>query len=228
LRSKTNGVDPLVVRNGVFRLAWERLLPTNSELILYRIEPKEHGFSLRGTLPSAELYASMLDSPGHFDYMIEGSLSFLVDPTALPGLLDSGLIMDQPSLLAWNDRTAEEMADFVARRLRQYAEDPAELDMILATGATPRIIAELERTFPALESISLRVRVADFPDFTLYRHAAALYESYLERKRLAVENVLQAEAAAGAKSKLRFEELEKYGELLTKFPILLEYLAVEK
>jgi hypothetical protein len=27
---------------------------------------------------------------------------------------------------------------------------------------------------------------------------------------------------------LKFEELEKYGELLTKYPILLEYMALEK
>jgi len=29
-------------------------------------------------------------------------------------------------------------------------------------------------------------------------------------------------------SQLRFEELGKYGELLTKYPILLDYMALEK
>jgi hypothetical protein len=128
---------------------------------------------------------------------------------------------------AWEEKTASEMADFVALRLRAYADDPAELDRILFAGSTPRLIADIERAFPDVESVSCTIKTARFPDFALYRTAKTLYESYLERRRSIITDAASDAASVDIRSRLRFEELERYGELLEKHPILLKYLAIE-
>ena len=46
------------------------------------------------------------------------------------------------------------------------------------------------------------------------------------REHIQNENLLRPETRVA--SSIRLDELEKYGELLTKYPILLQYLALEK
>jgi hypothetical protein len=227
LRSKTSGVDPVVLRNGHFRWAWERVLPTNATIELFRIEAIERDIKANGTLPSAEVYSTMTGSTTDFSYEITGKLAFMTKSESLPILVAERAVSDQAALDAWEERTAAEITDFIARRLRAYAEDPAELDRILGAGSTPRLIADIERAFPDVESVSCVVKTARFPDLALYRMAKGLYEYYLQRRRSIIAASASEAATADVKSRLRFEALERYGELLEKHPILLKYLAIE-
>ena len=227
LRSKTSGVDAEVIRGGRFRWAWERLLPTNAAIELFRIEMVERDIAASGSLPSAEVYATMTGSAADFSFEVVGKLSFTTKPEALPILVAERAIFNQAALDAWEERTAAEMAEFVTRRLRAYAEDPAELDRILSSGSTPRLIADLERAFPDVEAVSCVVKTARFPDLALYRTAKGLYEYYLQRRRSIIAAAASDAAGVDVKARLRFEELERYGELLEKHPILLKYLAIE-
>lgn len=227
LRSKTSGVDPTVLRSGRFRWAWERLLPTNTTIELFKIDTVERNVTATGALPSAEVYATMTGSTTDFSYEVQGTVSFTTKPESLPILAAERAIADQAALDAWEERTGGEMGDFVARRLRAYADDPAELDRILVAGSTPRLTADIERAFPDVESVSVVIKTARFPDMALYRTAKGLYEYYLQRRRAVIASAASDAASVDVKSRLRLEELEKYGELLEKHPILLKYLAIE-
>lgn len=229
LRSKTGGVDPRVLRNGDFRWAWERLLPTNAAVAVFTLASVEKEFSASGSLPNAAAYAPYAGAdPSSFSYDVAGRVSFSLRPDSLPALVSSGAFSDQASLDAWLARTAEAAARHAVRRLHAYAEDPEDLGLIAASGTSPRLLSDLERAFPDAENVSVSVSRAKFPDYALYGLGKKLYAAYVEQKGVALEGDVRLEAAAALRSRARFEELEKYGELLAKYPSLLHYLAIEK
>ncbi len=227
MRSKTGGVDAAVLRNGEFRWAWERLLPTNAVVITFVPKTVEKSLEVSGTLPSADLYAELIGAAGDFSYEMQGGFSFSVRGEALPRLAADKNILDQDALDAWQSAAAEDMAAFAARRLRTYAEDPADAELLLGASVHPRLLADLERAFPEVAVHSFSLRRVRFPDLALYGAAKALYQEYLAGQRV----LWTAEAAeAGEKNvalRKRLDELSRYGELLTKYPVLLEYLAIE-
>ncbi|HCM26159.1 MAG: hypothetical protein A2Z99_11850 [Treponema sp. GWB1_62_6] len=227
LSSKTGGVDPLVLRGGSYRWAWERLFPTNAKITPFLIETMVKELSASGRLPSAEQYSAIAAVEDDFSYSIVGSLTFSLKPESLPRVVADQGVRDQAGLDAWEERTGAAAADFATRRLASYAEDSEELDRIMAAGSAPRLQDDLETAFPDLRIVSCILRVAEFPDLALYREARKLYEEYLERRRAFLSSSVRTAAGADAASRLRFEELERYGELLTKYPVLLKYLAIE-
>ncbi len=227
LSSKTGGVDPLVLRGGTFRWAWERLLPTNAKTTPFLIETMAKDLSASGRLPLAEQFAAITATEDDFSFSVQGMLRFSLKPESLPKLVAEQGVRDQASLDAWEERSATEAADFAVRRLAAIADDAEELDYIITAGSAPRLVDELEKNFADLRILACTLRVVDFPDLALYREARKLYEEYLERRRVALTPAVRTAAGADAASRLRLEELERYGELLTKYPVLLKYLAIE-
>jgi hypothetical protein len=75
-----------------------------------------------------------------------------------------------------------------------------------------------------VENLSYVIRSAKMPDFALYATARALYGDYLKRQQELLEAEIAGRAERSLEALFRFEELEKYGELLTKYPVLLQYL----
>lgn len=227
MRSKTGGVDAVTLRNGEFRWAWERLLPTNAVVITFVPKTVEKNLEVSGTLPSADLYAELIGAAGDFSYEIQGTFSFSVKGDALPRMAANMNILDQDALDAWQRVAAEDMAAFAVRRLRAYAEDSADAELLLGPSVHPRLLADMERAFPEVTLHSFSLRRIRFPDLALYGAAKALYQEYLAGQRV----LWTTEAAeAGEKNvalRKRLDELSRYGELLTKYPALLDYLAIE-
>jgi hypothetical protein len=65
------------------------------------------------------------------------------------------------------------------------------------------------------------------PNFTLYRHLGELYSDFLALQRQYMQEGLREQAQSRIDALLRLEELERYGALLTRYPLLIEYLAIE-
>jgi hypothetical protein len=55
-----------------------------------------------------------------------------------------------------------------------------------------------------------------------------LYEEFLEKQREYVAEAMGRKAESRIENQIRFDELERYGELLSKYPPLLQYLELEK
>lgn len=227
VRSKTSGVHARVIRNGEFHWLWERLLPTNATLTEFTLKRVTKTISTSGELPSTAPYTAILGDEVDFSYRIDGEVSFTPRADSLPKLSETVPIADQADLDSWMEKEASTVADFTVRRVLQYAEDSSELERIAAVGATPRLVADIERAFPHLENVSCTFTSVRLPDFELYETAKTLYRDYTEKKRSALAQAAEAAASEAVKSRLRYEELERYGELLSKYPILLKYLAIE-
>ncbi|MDR3162218.1 MAG: hypothetical protein LBU28_11485 [Spirochaetaceae bacterium] len=226
MRSKTHGLDPEPIREGRFRWVWYKLIPTNVLISVYSLKTIDVPIRFETSLPSAEIYASLSGLAADFSYKIDGVISFTLRADSLPSLISAHHITDEAGLREYEDRLAEDIRTFVVQRIRDYAADEDKIEELL--GLTPsRLQDDIAKSFPAIENLSCSIHAAHLPDIALYHSTQALYKDYLDRQRELLQPEVTALADRHLSSLLRLDELAKYGELLTKYPMLLQYLSLE-
>ncbi|MCL2558497.1 MAG: hypothetical protein FWE09_08455 [Treponema sp.] len=225
LISRSHGVDGRLVTAGEFRWIWQRLIPTNSRMLSFRRTVAHRQFSDSGALPSGRIYAAFLGIQEDFSWEISGSLSFRLRSSALIPLVESGLAQDQAELDAYMGALADEMRAVV---IGWFDRDAARgTQALLTLGEIPALSAEIERRFPSVEGFSLRIVSARLPDFELYEQARAQHREFIAMQREHVESGMAAMAADRLWAFSRIAELELYGDLLSRFPVLLDLLSIE-
>ena len=230
MRSKTHGLDNQIIRDGEFRWVWYKLIPTNANVSIYTIEPVKHSIRSSGSLNSGKIYASLAGLEADFSWEITGELSFNLRPEILPELTDREKIQDNDGLREAEKNIAARIEAIVLNRIRAYAEDGDErrMESIIMAASIPELNREIERAFPEIENLNCTLRTVRYPDFTLYQSVRLLYREYIERQNAILSPGVGAEADRRINSRLRMDELTMYGELLTKYPILLDYMILEK
>jgi hypothetical protein len=228
MRSKTHGVDPRIIREGEFRWVWYKLIPTNVKTEVFSLNRLSRSVRSSGSLPSGGVYASLAGLQADFSWEISGQFSFTLKPEALPALAASGSIGSAEDLAAYEDDLAGRIEAHVLGFLDSYSEDGDKMEALLVSGSLPELVESVGKAFPETEGFSCLIRSTRYPDYALYRSVRSLYEDYLEQQELSFRAVLSGEAESRTAGRQRLEELAKYGELLTRYPILLQYLALEK
>jgi hypothetical protein len=228
LRSKTHGIDPRLIREGEFRWVWYKLIPTNAEIQVYRLDQVEHAFTVKNSLPSGAAYAAFAGLTADFSYDISAEISFSIRPDSLVSLLTDHNIGAPEDLDRLEQSLAGDIEAFILQNFGVPGEKTGDLEEILRTGSSPVLEQSVAARFPQIENIRCRIKTAVFPDFALYRQIQGLFEVYLAQQREYLGGSLREQAANRIDSRLHFDELERYGELLTKYPVLIRYLALEK
>ena len=230
MRSKTHGLDPKVIRDGELRWVWYKLIPTNVKIAIYSPGVVTRSIRNSGSLSSGQVYAAMAGLDADFSCEVGGELSFSLNPDSLPDISARENLNDDADLKKVEDRLAERIESFVLQRVKAYVdgEDEKKLEALSLLGSLPELNGEIEAAFPEITNLSCTIRAVRYPDYALYQSLKALYREYIVRQNSALSGDVSREAAKRVDMNLRMDELSKYGELLTKYPILLEYLAVEK
>lgn len=222
MESKTGGVYPKPVLAGQFAWRWERLLPTNVRISKFPLAPCKSEQEYTGSLPSAETYARMVDGGADFSYAVRMTLSLSLPPEELVKLAASHEIKDEADLSAWYEARAKviskkivdsllEGADASAASAQQKALSKSEIDALSAAAGAD--LAPATITDISIDSVKI-------PDYTLYESAKKLYEDYQEDLKDALKAKAEQHAAAAAESDRTLEQLEKYAQLLEKYPQL--------
>jgi len=227
MRSKMYGTEAELIREGEFRWVWYKLIPRNVEIHVFSPRLVNHSVRTSGSLPSGKLYASLAGLEADFSWEITGDFSFSIKPDALPSLVVRENITNQQDLEALEDNYARRIETLVLRRLSSFGEDAARMESLLFATFLPELNREIEAAFPDIEKVNCRIQAIRFPDFELYRSVRSLYEEYLARQRRVLETDVIRNAENNMGTRLRLDELEKYGEILTRYPILLQFLAME-
>jgi hypothetical protein len=227
MRSKTHGLDRALIREGEFRWVWYKLIPTNTDIRIYRPLPEERRINHRGTLPSADVYASFAGIDVDFSYEFTAILSFNIGPESLIPIIEERNIMGQDELDAYMDSLAGEIEGFVLGRMRHIGEDGEELRLILETGSSPELEAEIRQAFPRTAELSCRAEAVRFPDFSLYSRLRDLYAGYIDSQREYMARARNESSTRHVDFQFRMDELTRYGDLLSRYPVLLEYLKLE-
>lgn len=227
--SKTHGYDPKVIKTGEFRWLWYKLIPTNVKIAVFNPEEGNFNVSLNSSLPSGDIYASFAGlGNADFTWELKASILFSIDPDKLVQLVSSNNINNQEELNEYMRKTAKGMEVIVLRILTSSETDSERLEKILAGNQDYELEAEVKNTYSQIKDFSFMIQSAKFPDFVLYRNVRLLYEEFLAKQREYISSSFGRRAESLIEARFRFEELERYGELLTKYPALLDYLTLEK
>lgn len=224
LISKTSGVNPKPIISGKFAWCWERLLPTNTELLIFNLEPITSTETISATLPSGGTYSSILQSTPDFSYSVSLKTTAKLRPDYIVQLVKQNDI-----------RTQEDLDEVTKSLIRQFDADAVEFVLKNAQNtsdtlsikpvSTDEILAgtKAAESFPELEIISVELFNVKIPDMTLYNFAKELYLKTQAEK----ENFSLQEKSIKIDSEIKsnqFESLIELGEIFTKYPILVEYL----
>ena len=228
MRSKTHGLDSQVIQDGEFRWLWYKLIPTNVEISVFTLSPVRHMIRSSGSLSSGQIYAQSAGIDADFSWEISGEIRFNIRPEYLPQIAEREIISDNSGLRTVEENITARIENVLLQRLRAYAEDEEKLESIIISGASVELTAEIERLFPEIENLICTINVLRFPDFALYQSLKSLYQEYLAHQSLALSQDILWEAERRVNTRIRLEELALYGELLTRFPILLDYMALEQ
>jgi hypothetical protein len=227
IRSKTHNVDPNPVRAGEFRWVWYKLIPTNVRTDIFRLNTVSREFSAKNNLPSGQVYSAFYGIDGGFSWEMNAVFSFNLRSESLISLVTVHNISTQDELAALERDIAGQIEEFILRRFNSGGEFAGQIEDMLRNGGSSGLTTEIERAFPPVTNFSLMVKSADIPDFGLYLQIKGLYDEFMMLQKAYISESLKEKSAERVGTFLRFGELEQYGALITKYPVLLDYLALE-
>ena len=227
LRTKTHGLDSTVIQDGEFRWLWYKLIPTNAEVSVFTLPPLRSSFRSLGALSSGQIYAEVAGVNADFTWEISGGIGFNLRPEYLPEIVVRENISDDEGLRIVEGNIASRMENLIVQRIRSYADDGERLESLVFMPFLPDLNSEMERLFPEIENLVININVLRLPDLVLYQSLRALYQEYLAFQNAILSEDTLKEAERRINTRIRIEELTQYGELLTMYPILLEYIALE-
>jgi len=228
ISSKTHGVDPDYVRSGEFRWIWYKLLPTNVKIAVFNIEHSRFQINYNSVLPSGDTYASFVGmANSDFSWKLTGEISFSINPESIVSLAEKYNLQNQADLNSYIQTIAAEIEMAIIQSLSSAAQDSLRLENILSGRIDVPLLQDINRRFPQITDFSFILHSAVIPDFIRYRQIRSIYEDFLADQREAVASSFVRRAEGHIENQLRFEELERYGDLLTRYPVLLEYLVLE-
>ncbi|MDR2481309.1 MAG: hypothetical protein LBD07_03330 [Spirochaetaceae bacterium] len=233
LRSKTHGLNTHILHGGNFNWIWYRLIPGNTSITSFTLTPCRFRIEIKGSLPQAETLTA-LTGLKDFLWKISCDMSFLIMPEALPGIVDKNDISDQTQLNAYLLTLTEDIKAYANQRVSYYFSNVTSTNIeenfsqISKNGALNSISSDIKEAFPVIQEMECRFVIKETPDFEEWKTAKSLYTAYLNRQHSLLHDEIAETALRKINSELRFDELARYGELLTKYPILIQYLNLEQ
>jgi hypothetical protein len=224
LRSKTHGLYAKTIESGHFTWLWYRLIPANTAITVFNVKNQTVQIDAEGDLPQSDVYASFVGVNASFAWKVSGTASFSIDPESLPSLTEQFGISDQSGLDAHNSELCSLLLQFIEQRLSYYCGQKDVIEKIDSGGGYQKLDDDIRAAFPCITKLSCQLTVKKLPGFEMYEAAKDLYDDYIGHQREVLNIEITENAAERIRSQFRMDELARYGDLLTKYPILLEYL----
>jgi hypothetical protein len=225
IRSKSHGVDAKLVQEGEFRWIWYKLVPKNVTIVVFSPKTIDRSWESTGILPQGDAYIKFSGLDADFSWLIRGNLSFNIKPDELPPLLETKNLGSQEALDAFSDRTAGEIIAFAQNFLQREIENAAETGAVLNARLEQMLRASVSAQYPYVENLFLPCNIVKAPGLGLYTLARSVYTAYLERQKNQLEEAASVLADIRLQNQAELDRLERYGELLTKYPVLVNTLS---
>lgn len=226
MHSRTSGWDPNPITAGAFRWSWQLLIPGNVTLHEFDTSPQTFRFDQTIALPSSDLYRTFLEGEPSLQYRLEGKITVRTTADYYLRRVDDGYDPTQEEALV-DAIEAEIVRDALDAMVGALADIPPEVvGTELIRAATSAAEGRLATRYPEIEIVSVLLTRVERPDPALY-----------EAGRLAWRDIQRAQTAGRAESAAtiareqaleaaRIARLERYGQLLDAYPVLLEYLQI--
>ena len=227
LHSKTHGTNSEIIQKGSFRWIWYKLIPHNVSISVFTIKETTLTIDFSGALPSGDIFSSMAGIRNDFSYNFSAALSYRIRSESLPDLSEREMLYSQEDLDEYKSRLSGEIENRTRSLLWSYAENEAALKEVQETGTIIELEQNLVRTFPFIEISAFSVKTLRYPDYVLYSELRELYRDYLASQRSVLQDDIALISSENIRLHRRLDELALYGELLSKYPILIQYLSLE-
>ena len=213
--SKTSGVYPELIHSGKFLWRWERLLPTNTQLRLFSLDPVVQTDTFSSSLPSAQLYATKLEGNPDFTYTITVESTGKIQPQDLIPLVEQHNLQDQEALEKLiRDEIHQFNVAVTAYLLEETQNDTTGLRIQTVTTQELVEATTFTERAPWLEIVSTDIRNVKMPDASLYLTAKNAY----------LNSIIEGTGSQEITENNNFTALVNLGEILTKYPALVEFM----
>ncbi len=225
--SRTDGWEEEVIEPGTFAWRWQRLVPTN--LTLYVFEPSKHRTDVRlaGSLPSGDAIETILDGAVSFPYEVRLVVQTRIRAERLPALARDQDLRPQQMDEFYDEIDARISQAAVEAVMALIESEPQRLSLSESYETiVEQVIARVESRLEMLEVMAVTPERIALPDLELYLTSRELAVGVLEARAAAFREAAERLADAEAEADRDFGLLERYGEVLERYPVLLEYFRV--
>jgi hypothetical protein len=217
-----------------FTWRWERLVPGALTLYRFPLKTQKADLTIQGYLPSGEVYSSLAPEKPGFSFEIGLSVLYRLRPETLAGLAESARLRPE-GLADLYDTLIQEMKGAALESALTAAGAQASAGTGTSLPSTTDIVSGIAREFPRrfshVEFVSLTPTVNRMPDFALYQmlrntylQVAAAREDTLKTAAVRLANQEAEQKSLQQKQEQTLSLLEKYGQLLDKYPVLIKFL----
>ncbi len=225
--SRTGGWEPEVLRAGEFNWRWEHVPPGNMQLYLFSRETHALELSKSGSLPSGEVFQQYLEGNPSLDYNLGLELQVRLQADELPRLAEERGVRPD-AIETYLEELGGEVERLSLEFLSEYFSDAPEAETVseLLSQIEDELESLIQSRYAELEVVSFRVRELQLPDLALYRMGREIYLDIVAAQREAIIQAQAEMAVTEVTEAQKIEVLERFGRLLSDYPVLLEYFAL--
>ncbi|MBR0319214.1 MAG: hypothetical protein IJQ86_08035 [Spirochaetia bacterium] len=227
--STITGYDTEFMESGKINWRWQKLIPKCYVLKYYQLETENAEVSVEQSLPSGDLYSGAMAGKPDFSFAVKYAVTYKIKEDSLYAMATSGTLGDG-GLSQFYAAVKEKIQNTAASLLGEEMSKALNGSTFSQKTLEDAVKARIGDQIADVEIISFETAQARFPDVELYKAAKAKYMENLEKKQELEEKQQEISAQQekekedmNSKIEQRIELLKKYGELLTQYPILIEY-----
>lgn len=219
--TKISGWSDSILISGKFSWNFEKVIPGNYTVHIFKIEKQDISYTISENLPSSDLYAtfnSINSNNFEYSYNLTGSIKF--NPDYLSKLTANGTFT-RDSFNSWQQKNILEIQNILKNYIK---EKIADSETITINGSAGNYISEL---FPHFYIYDIFINI-NSPDMELYNNCRNRYLQNLTAQTSADKKYLIESLNQQNEEKLRLNLLKQYGEVFTTYPIMIEYLKIDQ
>ncbi|MBN1523803.1 MAG: hypothetical protein JW904_04930 [Spirochaetales bacterium] len=231
--TKTGGYDPVLIGpESGFIWRWENLIPTNMTLYVFPLTPFTSSLTSSGQLPSSEVYSQAVPNSPDFSYNLDFTVSLHVNPDALISLVRDKKLTPE-TLQNWYSAKKDSLKQLIIEKILELA-DTADTSVFESSLTIENaLINSIRDTVSDIVILSITANESlKLPDPEIYTEAKRNYRQFSEEFRSNEMAKIRRTRQLYELDDIAFErsviQLEKYGELLNKYPVLLKYLYITR
>ncbi len=229
LVSKTSGVKNEIIQAGEFTWSWERLLPTNTEIRTFSLNPKKYTENITGTLPSAEFYKQMIEGEPDFNFNFSVDITMNIKKEKLPELVKNAGIQNQEDLESYLSVQSDTIAQSVITHVLENSVKDNDYVMQVSLSDTELITGiNASKNYSNLEIISIKINNTTLPDIALYKQAKESYTAYQNAIQTHINEAAILQGKQASKDYLEIERLTRLGKVLAEYPEIVDFMSVTK
>ena len=228
--SKSGGYYPQAIMPGKFTWRWERIVPTNAQILVFDLTPRQVHYAADGSLPSADRYGKVLNTKDDFSWGFGMDTLVTLKPERLVSIVEKNTLQTQEALEAYTDSHIQAVLQTIMYRyVSELIDNPYEYQQVKTDYHTlsEKIKDELTKATGqdfSVEAVTLTKLT--IPDIHTYKIAEQAYNHYEQQREMLLAETAAKEAQYAASEQFQIDRLTKWGDFLAKYPHIIELIAV--